>query len=634
MNDFYCKVEQNGDLFNFSDLMEENDTLPKETVDYDTISKDPMILSFNNINITNSQANYTDLLLDHTISVKDINLFVPGFTLNSGSTNLAINFDFTQGGRLKSGLNFNQVDSTYAISLELDSLNLDILEPYLKNSLDISNVKGYFSNNILLEGNLQHVMQIKMKGINKIESFGILDKENRNVLSFDEFRINIDTLLLYEKKIKINEIALINPFALFEIIDSTDNWSAIIISSDSISTDTTETKEEVKGENSDFTYSLAKLELQNGEILFRDKSLSTEFESRLHHFNIKSSNIRTTSSEVQIDISAKLNQMAQISSEIKLNPQNTDDMNVVFSVQNFAMKDIEPYLLHYFGYQVNDGLFNLSTKDEITSNSLNSENKIYIRKFELEKSNKKEAEYRLLLKLAVGVLSDKDGIIDLNVPVESKGEETSIGNVGKLILKTFSNLIVKAATSPVDFLATLYGVNPDKIKAVEVGVFENNFEENEMETLDIIAKILKDKPQLFCQMKYNINKEKYFDSLAIRLTSEEFKKTRSYNENIKNNTIYDSLFRSFVIRKLDIKDEKSSENIVDLCKSYIGNELLSARLDSTNEVHYHLINDYLISYKSINSERFRIIPDSENSVPPNYEKAIFKVNFTTEENLE
>jgi hypothetical protein len=624
--DFYSKIEQNGDSFNFSDLIEEKDSVNIESTD--TISQDPMILSFNNITISNSQANYIDLLLDHTISLDDINLFIPGFTLNSGSTNLAVNFDFTQGGHLNSNLNFNQLDSTYTINLNLDSLNLDIIEPYIKNSMDVSEVKGYFTNNILLQGNLQHIMQIHMKGWNKIESFEIIDQQNRKVLSFDEFRINIDTLLLHQKEIRINEIALVNPFALFELVDSTNNWSAMIIPTDSVHKESIEIKEKPSEKKQEFVYSLAKLELQNGEILFRDKTLNEEFEALLHNFNIKSTDITRTSSNVIINIAAELNQTSQINSELKINPQNMDDMNIDFSLDKFAMKDIEPYLMHYFGYPVEEGLFNFSTSNDLKSTSFISKNKIYIRNFELGKADKKDAKYRLPIKLAIGILSDKDGIIDLNIPVENKDEQTNIGNVGKLILQTFGNLIVKAATSPVDFLANLYGVNPNKINKVKIGIFENTLEEDEMEKLDIIAKILEDKPKLNCEFQYNINRNKYFDSLATKLTLNEFRETKKSNQTNKNSQSSDSLFRSFVIKKLDI-DEASNSDIHDLCIKYIGQETLLTRIDSTKKVHFDLIKDYILTHKSIEPNKIKVISETTDSLPSNYENAIFKVHFKT-----
>lgn len=628
LNEFHSNIEQDGDSFNFSDLIEENDSENIEPANTDTISQDPMILSFNNITITNSQANYTDLLLDHTISLDDINLHIPGFTLNSGSTNLAVNFDFTQGGSLNSKLNFNQLDSTYAINLKLDSLNLDIIEPYIKNSLDVSEVKGYFSNNILLQGNLQHIMQIHMKGWSKIESFEIIDQKDRDVLKFEEFRIDIDTLLLQQQEIRINEIALVNPYILFELGDSTNNWVEMIKPTESLPLDSTEIEKETSEEQQEFVYSLAKLELQNGEILFRDNTLNEKFEALIHHFNIGSKDISRKSTNVLVNVSAGLNETAQINSELQINPQNMDDMDVDFSLDKFAMKDIEPYFMHYLGYPVEEGLLNFSTTNDLKSTSFTSDNNIYVSNFKLGEADKKDALYRLPLKLALGILSDKDGIIDLNIPVENKGEETSIGNVGKLILKTFSNLIVKAATSPVSFLANLYGVNPDKINEVKIGIFENTLEEDEKEKLDLIAKILEERPKLKCEFQYNINSNKYFDSLAISLTLNEFIEAKKSNMVPENSPGSDSLFRSFVIDKLDIKDSINSD-IFDLCAKYIGQETLSARMDSTRKVHFGLINDYLLIHKSIEANKIEIVSGSTDSLPTNYEDAIFKVQFKT-----
>lgn len=627
LNDFYTNVEQNGDVFNFSDLIE-SDTTNNESDEPDTISEDSMILSFNNITISNSQTKYTDHLLNHIISLDDIDLFIPGFTLNSASTNLALNFDFAQGGSLNSNMHINQVDSTYAINLKLDSLNLDIIEPYFKNSLDISELKGYFSNDILLQGSIQHIMQIHMKGWNKIESFEMIDPKDRDVLKFDEFRIDIDTLLLQEQEIAINEIALLNPYVLFELSDSTNNWFEMMMPADAVQPDSVEIKNDTTEEQQEFIYSLAKLELQNAEILFRDKTVKDEFEALLHHFNITSQDISKSATNILVDISAELNETAQIKSELQINPQNIDDINIDFSLNKLAMKDIEPYMMHYVGYPVEGGLLSFSTSNDIKPSSFTSENNIYVSNFELGKADKKDAIYKLPLKLALGILSDKDGIIDLHIPVENKNDETSIANTGKLILKTFSNLIVKAASSPVNFLANLYGANPEDLDIIEIGIFDSILKIDQKEKLEFIAKVLEEKSKLSCEFQYFIDREQYYDILAVNLTMMEFNEVKGAKKVSKRSMSSDSLFRYYIIKKLDLQDSAKMD-IYDLCSAYIGEETLKARLDSTQKFHHQLINEYFLNHKSIEANRIKITSGKEKSVDLKNENATFNVQFKT-----
>ncbi len=632
LEQFYCNIEQEGDQFNFSELLAKDDSTQLEKEPKDTADADPMIMTFNDISISNSQAHYTDLLLDHTISLNDLNLHVPGFSLNTGSTNLEVDFEFSQGGGLYSALSLDQNNGAYALNLRLDSLNVDIIEPYIKNAISVNEVNGFFSNSINLKGNLEHIMQIRMNGWNKIEALEILDQQDRNVLSFDILNIDIDTFILDQNEIEINEISLINPFILFELIDSSNNWSAMMIPKDTIELeeaelDTVQSTEGVVKEKTEFKYALESLELQNGLVKFNDLTLNEAFEAQLSELNISSKDITGSSTEVTINISAKLNETAQISSEAVINLLDMKDIDMDFSLQQFSMEDVEPYLMTYFGYPVEGGLLNFSTSNDLEANSLTSDNNLYINNFNLGKPDKDSARMRLPLKLVIGILSDREGVIELDIPVKKMDEKTKIANLGKTILKIMGNLIVKAATSPIDFLANLYGADPESLQELQIGIFDQLLSQESIGTLDLIAEILIDKPKLAVELKYSIDEKSYFDSLATQLTIGEYLESVSSRKNIYENQIPDSVLVSYLSKKNDSESFDPRDDLSKLCLNYIGSELLSARLDSTKQEHYRIVNDYLINQKMLDQERVDIFMRSGESTSSSSEYAIFKIDI-------
>jgi len=625
-----ANIEQNGSTFNFSDLIVQES--PKDTLlEPDSIMSKPMLLTFNDIRIEKSKIQYTDKELGHTISLNDINLHIPGFSLNNGSTNLNIDFDFTDGGELHSKLDLNQDDSTYHINLRLDSLNLDIIEPYIKNSMAISEINGYFSNNIVISGHLLHIMQLSLKGQNNILAFEMIDNHERDILHFENFTLDIDTLLLAQNLIKINEIALVNPYFFVELADSTNNWSAMLLPPDTLNADTiivepvTDTSSVNEKETKDFDYFLTRLTIQDGEVLFNDKTLQEEFTATINQINISSKDITAKSKDVEINLNALVNNTAQIITKVNLDPYNAKNIKLDFALQNFAMKYTEPYLMHYLGYPVKEGLMNFKTNNILTENTLHSESNIYVRNFTLGDPNKKQAQVKVPLKLVVGILSNKNNIIDLKIPVESRGESISIRNLGKIIFTTLGNLIVKAAASPVDFLADLYGVNPEKVNVIKLGMFDKSLNEDDFETLDIIAKILQDKPKLLLELNYGVNKNLYYDSLATSLAFGQFQE--SYSENIRRTPKHqqDSLFYAYLLSKLEIS--QSDKNSKELSKEFIGNQILVSQLDSTSKVHQKLIRDYLLIQKSIPEQRLKFLQGISDITNDSLNDARFNVNF-------
>ncbi len=114
----------------------------------------------------------------------------------------------------------------------------------------------------------------------------------------------------------------------------------------------------------------------------------------------------------------------------------------------------------------------------------------------------------------LGILSDKDGIIDLKAPVESKGKEVKVRNLGKIILKIIGNLFVKAAVSPFKLLSSSYKVDPAALQEIRLDLMEPSPDEKNLKSVDIIADILNKKPALNIDLFYCADHSKAVDSLA------------------------------------------------------------------------------------------------------------------------
>lgn len=628
INELYGQIEQSGELFNFSDLIETSDSTQKEEPEEEAPTGEPYGISINNINLDNCRIIYSDLLLDHTITLQDIDLHIPGFTLRSGSTDLAVDFNFLKGGHLYSALSFHQVDSSYALDFQVDSLNIDIIEPYIKQNLDIEEINGYFTSNIALRGNLRHITEVQLSGWNQVDALHMIDLQGRDILSFNRFKVVIDTLLLDRNQIRLGEISLVDPYILFELIDTSNNWLAMMVPRDSLQHDTLAADTATGTEENRIDFSMAHLSMQDGKIQFYDKTLSQEFASEIHNINIDSRNLATDATEVQINLTADINQTARIRSEFVINPQQMDDLGINLELQHFLMKDLEPYIFHYFGYPVDEGLLSFTTRNDISGKNITSDNNLHVRQFELGKADKTNATYRTPLRLAIGILSDRNGVIDLSIPVRSSDEGITIENLGRMILKTVVNLMVKAATSPVDILSELYNTDPGKLKEFKVGMFERMPGEDGLESLDLVARILDEKPRLRVVFIYAMDQEKYTDSLSYITAVESFREQAEIEAaESKLDPLPDSLLEAFLRDELSGSEVPQNSSLQDLCKQYATPMDLAAKYDSTRLEQTDFIGDYLRENKSIPPDRFSFDHEVPDSLPLGRTHALLHVIF-------
>jgi hypothetical protein len=627
LDDPYVQVLQNGDKFNFDDIIASTDTTAAEA---DTLSSEPTKYIINNITITRGYVKYTDLELNHTIEMNKLDLKIPGFTWNSDSTNLNVDFHFVDGGGLYSKLSINQADSTYSINLKLDSLNLSIIEPYVKSSMYISSLHGWLSNDILIKGSMQSVMKLFITGMNHVYGFQMTDTLNRTIFSFNDLAIDIDTILFDKNRYDLNSVSLTDPFIFFELFDTTNNWMALMRPSPETPSDTLKQPADTTGSSSDFSYSFPKLNISGGKVKISDKTMRYPFEYNIENLKIDCAEAPGNPGKLALKISAGLNGTGTIAADVVVNPGNTEDMNLSMEVGQFRMKDLEPYFMHYLGYPITGGIMNFKTEDKMKPGSLESNNSLYFRKFALAERTDKKCEYKVPVRLALGVLSDRNGIIDLKAPIESKGDEIKVRNLGKIIFRIIGNLFVKAAVSPFNALAGSYKVDPAALQEIRLELMQPSPDEKNMKSVDVIADILAQKPCLNVDFYYAIDRTKAADSLAYLLSVEDYiKYSISFGVAVRN--VPDSTLLKYLIGKPSSAQLQNNPQLGILCKNYIGQAKLTAEIDSLRSCQTDFMANYLGHDKSIPAGRFRVIPVAPDTIKPPLNYPAFRTYFTAGE---
>jgi hypothetical protein len=139
-----------------------------------------------------------------------------------------------------------------------------------------------------------------------------------------------------------------------------------------------------------------------------------------------------------------------------------------------------------------------STTD-IRGGQLSSENRLIIENVEV--GEKEGGLHDLPLKFAVFLLKDREGVIDLDVPVRGDLKDPKV-SVGKIVWNTFKNLIVKTVAAPYDLLADMIGVDPDDIRALEFAYGDSLLNEVRTEQLNLLLSLEEKKEGLGMELIY------------------------------------------------------------------------------------------------------------------------------------
>lgn len=611
----HVQIIQDGDLFNFSDLAETDTTVA------DTATGPPLKYLLKNIRISRGYVTYTDIPLANTIAMNNLDLNIPGFTWNSDSTDLAVDFRFVDGGGLFADLSLNQADSTYGVHLKLDSLNLGILQPYITRSLNISSIKGFMSNDLTIRGSMQHVTQVFIRGVSSVYDFQLSDLQERAILTCKSFAVDIDTFRFDKNRVHLKSIDITGPFVWIEMIDSTNNLLALVKYDSTETTESLAEKDSVSGTAGAFTFS--RLTVRDGSIRFTDRTLRVPFDYTIGKVMLDGAPADAFG-QLRFHMAAMLNNTSGVVSDALFNPGDLTTVDFGMSVKQFRMKDVDAYFRHYFGFPVSGGMLNFSTENQIRPLLLSSDSKVYWRKFTLGERTGDSSVYHVPLRLAIAVLSDKDGIINLGAPVEMKGEQVKVRQLGRIVFKIIGSFFLKAATSPYTMLADLYKMNPDRLREIKLLLFEDTPDKENMETLDVIADILNKKPALKAGFYYYRDEAGAMDSLAWTMARKDF---YAYLEKEPGSADSDTAFRAFILHNTPATDT-AAWDMPGMCRRYVGEENLINRLDSLRKGQIGFLNDYLTREKVLAPARFSIVSDPVDTIRSKSSLASFMIYFT------
>jgi hypothetical protein len=243
------------------------------------------------------------------------------------------------------------------------------------------------------------------------------------------------------------------------------------------------------------------VKINNGAALFSDLSLVMPFALNMTDLNgtikdISSSKTQTAS----VDIDGKVNRIAPIKINGSLKPFDIEEfLDIKLKLEDVDLTAITPYMAHFAGYVIDKGKIRLDLNYKIKEKKLLAENNVVIDQLTLGEEIESPDAVSLPVKLAIGLLQDQNGVIDLDLPMEGSLDEPEFSIAG-LIGKVLINLLTKAATSPFSLLGGLGGAGDDASGVVFARGL-SKLDDAELEKLKKISEALKSRPKLKVEVK-------------------------------------------------------------------------------------------------------------------------------------
>jgi hypothetical protein len=156
-----------------------------------------------------------------------------------------------------------------------------------------------------------------------------------------------------------------------------------------------------------------------------------------------------------------------------------------------------PYAVKYVAQPIQKGKLSLDLVWRVTDHRLDAQNRIRVDQLDFGDAvaDPGPDAARLPLGLAVAILSDRTGLIDLTVPMEGDLADPQFGWL-PVVVTALRNILVKVATAPFSLLAGLVEGDPEALKTVAFAPGESTPASTERAKLDALTNVLTARPAL------------------------------------------------------------------------------------------------------------------------------------------
>ncbi|MDB6023122.1 MAG: hypothetical protein JWQ04_2979, partial [Pedosphaera sp.] len=389
------------------------------------------------------------------------------------------------------------------LQLALTNLDLRSLQPYVEEQIKLAVTSGFLN----LQGRARYAAPepgaplISFAGDVAIANFATAD----DVLFKDFARwdaLNVDgiQLTMQPDKLQVSQVKFTGlNTSLIVGPDHRANLQTILRNQIAARTNAASAAAEPNATPANKTMpdiALGALVFENASIHFADQSIEPHCTFDVQEFG---GSIRGLSSKEDttavVDLNGKVDSHSPFGVSGKINPLANDvfaDVSVAFT--NTELTAFTPYTERFAGRPLQKGKLSFGVHYLVEKKALKAENGFYVDQLTLGPKNDSPDATKLPVKLAIALLKDRHGRIQLDVPVAGRIDDPTF-KLGPIIWQVVGNLIAKAATSPFSLLGAMFG-GGEELSFVNFEPGLAAIPDTETNKLSTLIKALYERPEL------------------------------------------------------------------------------------------------------------------------------------------
>ncbi len=343
--------------------------------------------------------------------------------------------------------------------LDVDVKKLDLLplQSYLTSRVNFSLSRGTLSTrgNLKMAGTAAGAVKGGFQGRVSLDDVATVDRTRADdLIHWKSLVVDGIDVRMTPFSLAIKQIALSDFFAKVSI-----NPDGRVNLQNLIRTDLPEnpaTGDSASAESAVFPVKISQVSLERGAVHFSDNYIKPHYTADLGALRGVITGLSSdAATAASIDLRGQVND-APLSIAGQVNPLRGNlFLDLHASVNDMELAPLSPYSGKYVGYDIEKGKFSFDVNYHVLNHTLTGQNHLVLNQLTFgNKVNSSDATH-LPVELAIALLKDRNGTIDVNLPVEGSLNDPQF-SMGALILKMVFNLIAKAVISPFELIGSFF----------------------------------------------------------------------------------------------------------------------------------------------------------------------------------
>jgi Domain of Unknown Function (DUF748) len=420
--------------------------------------------------------------------------------------------DFTRPVKFNAGLNLREggqlsangrvVPASGALEADVRVKQLELapLQPLLSAYVKLKIAGGSVSAHGRLTAGAGRAKSTSLRYVGGLDIAGLALNEESGELFAAWKSVGADKLTasLAPNLLEIPELLVVEPDAKL-IIENDRSFNAARLLVRPASGASVEASPPAPAQAADdsFPVRISRLRFQNAKLDFSDLSLRPQFGAKIYELNGVVTGLSSKSdSRSQIELDGRVDEFGLVRIRGELNPfapADNTDVNVVF--KNVDMVPASPYSMKFAGYKIAEGKISLDLQYKVRNSQLEGANQFVIDKLTLGERVDSPDALKLPLELAIAILKDSEGRIELGLPVSGNLSDPQF-SYGAVIWKAIGSVLTKMVSAPFRALGSLSGVSGEKLETIDFDPGSDRLLPPEREKLKQVAQVLSKRPQL------------------------------------------------------------------------------------------------------------------------------------------